>query len=413
MHTQHARTSLDRFFTLQRVRVYGWVFAAFTLLTVLYVLFTSHLTPHGGWLDALGRPVGTDFAGVWSGGVMARTQGAHTAYDFAAHNALQLHIFGAKDFLLGYHYPPVFTLLIAPLSHLPYVWAVVAYQLLGFACYVLAMRRVLAPMPQGLWLSAVVGFPAVWVNLMHAHNGFLTAALLGLGLALLPTRPVRAGLLFGLLCYKPQFGLLIPFALLAAGQWRAFAAAACMVLALVALSVLCFGLEAWQAWWRYSQFSHEAVISGGATGWHKMQTVFAALRLWGASASVAYAVYGGVAALVLGVVLWAWRTPSVPYAIKASLLVLGTLLVAPYAFDYDLMLFAPAIAFLAVYLHQHGHMRHLPTLMALLWLSPFLTRLLAQHAGVPLAVLVAGGGLCLLAVLARQHVRLSTARPVA
>jgi len=42
---------------------------------------------------------------------------------------------------------------------------------------------------------------------------------------LLERRPVAAGLLFGLLCYKPHFGLLVPVALASGGYWRSFAAA--------------------------------------------------------------------------------------------------------------------------------------------------------------------------------------------
>ena len=48
----------------------------------------------------------------------------------------------------------------------------------------------------------------------------------GGGLLLLDRRPVLAGILFGALCYKPHFGMLIPVALAASGRWRAFGAAA-------------------------------------------------------------------------------------------------------------------------------------------------------------------------------------------
>src|SRR6185437_7428179 len=53
-------------------------------------------------------------------------------------------------------------------------------------------------------------------------------------------RPVLSGILFGLLAYKPQFGLLIPVALLMAGQWRAISAAALTVIALMAVTTLAF-----------------------------------------------------------------------------------------------------------------------------------------------------------------------------
>ena len=69
-------------------------------------------------------------------------------------------------------------------------------------------------------LLLAVAFPAVLVNLGHGQNGFLTAALLGGALAMLDRRPIVAGILFGLLAYKPQFGLMIPLVL---GGGRALA----------------------------------------------------------------------------------------------------------------------------------------------------------------------------------------------
>ena len=50
--------------------------------------------------------------------------------------------------------------------------------------------------------------------------------LLGGALVSLDRRPLIAGILFGLMAYKPQFGLMIPIALAAGGYWRSFSAAA-------------------------------------------------------------------------------------------------------------------------------------------------------------------------------------------
>ena len=63
------------------------------------------------------------------------------------------------------------------------------------------------------------------VCLGHGQTGFLTAALLTGGVLCLERREALAGILFGLLAYKPQFGLLIPLVLVAGGYWRAIAAA--------------------------------------------------------------------------------------------------------------------------------------------------------------------------------------------
>src|SRR3546814_13973031 len=79
-------------------------------------------------------------------------------------------------------------------------------------------------------------------------NGFLTGALLIGGLRLLGTKPIVAGILFGILTVKPQLGILLPFALLAARQWTAIAAAGATTVLLVGISVLLFGWESWQAY---------------------------------------------------------------------------------------------------------------------------------------------------------------------
>ena len=57
---------------------------------------------------------------------------------------------------------------------------------------------------------------------MKSHG---SAAGLVLTLAALAAS-LLTGILFGLMAYKPQFGLMIPIALAAGGYWRSFAAAA-------------------------------------------------------------------------------------------------------------------------------------------------------------------------------------------
>ena len=56
-----------------------------------------------------------------------------------------------------------------------------------------------------------------------------------------------AGILFGLLTYKPHLGVVVPFALLALGAWRTIAAATVTAILLIAASVAMFGLDAWRA----------------------------------------------------------------------------------------------------------------------------------------------------------------------
>ncbi len=43
-----------------------------------------------------------------------------------------------------------------------------------------------------LWLLFALAYPAVFVNLGHGHNGFLTAALMAMALVVLDRRPMAA-----------------------------------------------------------------------------------------------------------------------------------------------------------------------------------------------------------------------------
>ena len=84
----------------------------------------------------------------------------------------------------------------------------------------LAVMRAIVGRPFGLLLAAA--FPIVLNNALVGQNGFLTAALIGGTLYLMPVRPVLAGICLGLLSYKPQYGLLFPLVLIAASQWTVF-----------------------------------------------------------------------------------------------------------------------------------------------------------------------------------------------
>jgi len=116
------------------------------------------------------------------------------------------------------------------------------------------------------WLLPALAFPPVFVNISHSHNGFLTAALLGTALVVLERRPWLAGMLFGLLIYKPQFGVLIPLVLIATGRWRAFAGAALTVAALTLATLIAFGAEVWRAFFASAALTRVEVLEQGGTG---------------------------------------------------------------------------------------------------------------------------------------------------
>jgi hypothetical protein len=235
-------------------------------------------------------------------------------------------------------------------------------------------------------LLLALAFPAVFVNLGHGHNGFLTTALFAFALVQLDRRPIMAGILFGLIAYTPQFGLLIPLVLAATGRWRSFASAAATVAALVAITTLVFGAETWRAFFTFAEYTRAVVLETGETGWHKIQSVFSWARMWGAPVPLAYVIQGVVTLAIAAALVWLWRSPA-SFALKAAALCIATILATPYSLDYDLMLLAPAIAYLACDGLARGFVAWEKTALAVLWVAPLIARGIAQATLIPLGVI--------------------------
>jgi hypothetical protein len=223
----------------------------------------------------------------------------------------------------------------------------------------------------------------VFINLGHGHNGFLTAALMAAALVQLDARPILAGILFGLLAYKPQFGLLIPLVLIATGRWKPFAAAGITVALLTIVTTLTFGTKVWPAFLESTHFTRIVVLEAGDTGWHKIQSVFSWVRMWGGPLPLAYGIQTGVTVAIAAALAWLWRS-AVAFPYKAAALIIGALLATPYSLDYDLMVLAPAIAFLAAEGLAQGFRPGEKTALAALWLVPLIARSFAEATLIPL-----------------------------
>ncbi len=417
--------------TRERMRLVAFALLAAALIGAGYLIATSD-----GLSDRLGRPLGTDFSNVYAAGSYVLDGQPAAPFDPARQFAREQAIFGPATQFYGWHYPPFFLGLAALLALMPYALALALWQGVTLGLYVLSIRAILfslpsplwggsraegvrgggdgveeSPLPTGRsqvyagcvnlpamqstsptrgevkkeWLLLALAFPAVFINLGHGHNGFLTAALMGAALVMLVERPILAGVLIGCLAYKPQFGLLIPLVLGLSGRWRAFASAAATV-ALLALGVtLTFGTEVWTAFLSSTAFTRDLVLEQGQTGWHKIQSVFSLVRLWGGGITLAYAAQGAATVIVAAALSWLWRGRAA-YPIKAAALLIGTLLATPYSLDYDLMLLAPAIAFIAADGFARGFGPFEKTVLAALWIVPLIARPVAEATLIPLAV---------------------------
>ena len=377
-----------RWLTPARLVFYPLVATALLAITVAYVVVSALAAP-----ELKVQPMHTDFVAFWSAGALALQGDAAAAYDPGRLAAAQAALVqGAAIGHYPWFYPPVFLACVAVLALLPYGWSLFAWLTATGAAYLVSVRRIV-PEPRA-WLVAL-GYPCVLLNLGHGQNGFLSAALLGAGLLGLERQPFRAGVLLGLLSYKPQLAVLVPFALAAGGQWRAFAGMALAGLASIVVSLAAFGTAAWWAFLAMSSQTQGALEVGGAR-LLKMVTPLAAVQWWGGAPALAWAAQAVASLAVLGIVVWAWRRPG-PLGVKAALLAAAIPLATPYAFDYDLMVLAVAIAFLAAAGLRDGFRPWELTVLGAAWLAPALSRPAAFALGIPLALFAAAGLLWLAA----------------
>jgi hypothetical protein len=347
------------------------------IVLALYVLLAA------GWfvlsknlLDSSGKPLGYDFIAFWTASDLALQGRAIEAYDpekiFAAAEAA---VPGVK-YLFAWHYPPVFHLAVLPLALLPYLWAYAVWAAATLALYLGVLRR-LAPGRYTIWL--LLAFPAAFLNLMHGQNGFVTAALLAAACMNLEKRPALAGLFIGLLCYKPQLGLLIPLVLIAGRHWTAFFSAAVTTLAVCGLSTLVFGFENWMAFWSNLP-AQQHNLEAGLLYLYKMPTAFAATRLLGGGVTLAYVLQIAIGLGVAGLTIHAWYRRAGTFELRAALLAVALVLISPYAYDYDMVVLALPIALLAADGLKNGWAPGMRTMLVAVWAAPLVLPMLAEHA---------------------------------
>jgi hypothetical protein len=253
---------------------------------------------------------------------------------------------------------------------LPFAPAGVLFLLLGFiALLAAAFAFVPRGMPRRLCAFSLLLCPATAITVCLGQNTFLTCALLLGGFAALPRRPLLAGILFGLLTYKPQLWLMVPVALLAGRHWRALAATALTALVLALLSTMVFGLDAWREWIAvmtkpsalYEQWNVIARLNG--------QSIYTNAVLLGAPVPLANVLQGVSTLLAAAAVWWCYSRP-ITADMRIAVLLAATMLAAPHVIDYDALMLGIAATFLALRAFADGFRRGEAILIVLLWVSP-------------------------------------------
>jgi len=371
-----------------------------------------------GVLDR-GQIFGRDFINYWTGARLLLEGKVDAAYVHADYARELLRLWGGGVGLHEFSYPPSLFPFIAWTGALDYGWAIALWSLAG-AAILLAAAYPISRKP-GLALLILLS-PAVVVCLDVGQNGLLTAGLLLGGLRLSDRRPLLGGILLGLATFKPQLGLLIPLALIAAGRWRVIAGAAASALALAGVSVMVAGVEAWRLYFTM-EAPFQRLLLEQSTGMFQtmMPSPFMAGRLIGLSLLQSY-VFQGIATLACaGLVVWHFRRLRLERRAFAPLDILLLLtcgfVASPYGFNYDMAGVSVAILLADLSDRGLGELAAWRWAVVALWSAPILMVLMPAFLGAspafrlpvgPLLVAI-GLGLTLLALRQRRALGLPTA----
>lgn len=334
-----------------------WLCAVLLGLTVGSLPGIYHTNGKHAPVYALG-----DFFAIWSYGKIVLTHKAALLYSMQGLHAAQVKLGMPADNLNPFPYPPIFLLMVWPLGlvsfHAAYPFWVGVTLLAYLASLAIGTTR------SGVVALAALFVPTTAVCFAIGQTGFLLGALLIGGARLADRRPVLAGMLFALLAYKPQFGILVPVALLAAGRWRCIVATVAGLAVLFVVSSVLFGPSIW-ATWLHSLPAYETAFAKAETANKLIRlapTVAANLLALGVPHMLAWIgqLAAGVAAAAATWIAWRRGSPlAVPVLLGA------TFLATPHALVYDMPALSGAVLLFAAYRLRTAGALELPELAVL------------------------------------------------
>ncbi|HEX2943628.1 MAG TPA: glycosyltransferase family 87 protein [Rhodopila sp.] len=313
---------------------------AISLFGALCFVAVSILSSLRSWhAMAPGQPlVFGDFRALWTYGKIAAAHPGIELYDWNLLHDRQVALRMKQDEAAPFPYAPPFIAAFRVLSILPFVWSYFAFAAASLLLFAWVGAKTISGKPWSLIAVAVA--PVSTIAVLAGQTGFVAAALLTGGLRLSRSNPLLSGIALGLLCYKPQLGVLVPVGLVAVGAWRAIGVAVLTITALAAAATWRFGWQVWAAWLSMMP-RYDAFFFGMRKTLPIQPTVLANLRLLGCPYALAQAVQAGVA-LVVAVMVWRVHRRGSDRIAHAALIV-GTFLATPHAFIYDMPVLAAAM----------------------------------------------------------------------
>src|SRR5579883_1022623 len=125
--------------TRERIRLVAIALLVASVAGILVLVLTAH-----NGIDVQGRPLGTDFSNVYAAGTYVRDGHPEAPFDPVQQFARERALFGETTQFYGWHYPPYFLFVAAALAAMPYPLALMVWQAVTLALYLLMIWLIIA-----------------------------------------------------------------------------------------------------------------------------------------------------------------------------------------------------------------------------------------------------------------------------
>lgn len=349
----------------ENLHIINWAFFIFAVNICCLFIFDNFYSKE----NTEPRP-GRDYIAFWSASYLANTGHASEAYDHHSINLIAKSIDPlVGDF--GWFYPPTYQATIYPLAKVEYRLSFILFFILSLSVFTISIKLI---SQKRLGLVDALAFPATSVSLFFGQNSLLTAGILLLGLYNLKEKPVISGIFFGILTIKPHLALLLPVALAVGRYWTALISFIVTTLVIIAYSIILLDSTTWLIFFEKID-TPKNLLETGALPWRVMTSIFSNARILGLNVDASYLAHLIFSLVVIFALIYVWKKTT-DLALRGSILVLATLGLSPYMYDYELTWLAIPLALLFSRGKNLGWLPMEVSILMLVWLTPLISFIL-------------------------------------
>jgi hypothetical protein len=335
---------------------------------------------------------GADFVQFYTLGHLASEHRVSAMYDMTAlHEAQVALVPESKTFLYPPVYPPQIAVLFTPVAGSSYQTALVVWSVLTIVGYALilwsAWKPVSATLPnRGMLIVSAAAFPPFWMLVMYGQISILILAAFWAGwLALERGHRVLAGVAFGLLALKPQFGIPLAIVVLARRDWAMLLGAVASIALQSAGVWVSLGADAFRGFASTLAvtLTNVDLLESKPIYSHSLRTLTRLVPNW-----IGTPLWIGAAGMVLWYTVRVWKSEA-PIRIRVGMVMLASLLVNPHAIVYDLTVLALPLIWFAAYVQEDERRRFAASFWkTVCWLFAALLVPTAEAIGLQLSVVL-------------------------